>query len=359
MRIMHGPSEVAGQNMYSVKGLKEVGEDAESIVYYKHSFSYSYDKCLNIDKSKKLLIPLYGIKLSLFLVEALRKYDVFHFHFGHSILDCTDLPIYKLFGKKVFFEFHGSDLRDLEQFCKKSGMQFDPAEATPSRIHRRNKRICKEANGIIVHDDELLAYLPNIRCETFVVPLRMDLTQFETYYPEIRKEQVTIVHAPSNREGKGTSFVLNAVHGLKEKGYDIELLLVEGMSQKEAFEIYKKADIIVDQLYAGTYGVFSIESMAMGKPVITYISDEMRERLPKELPIISANANNLEEKLEALITDGTLRNEIGKESRLYVENYHDYRVIALILRDIYYGKAKPLSGRASFELVKTRKNEIL
>ena len=135
-------------------------------------------------------------------------------------------------------------------------------------------------------------------------------------------------------------------------------MLVEGKSQQEAFEIYKTADIIVDQLYAGTYGVFAIESMALGKPVITYISDEMKDRLPDDLPIVSGGTKTITDALELLINNPKLRIEKGMQGREYVENYHDCRVVAYVLRDIYNQTAKPLSGRDAFMQIKSIKDQL-
>ena len=354
-RIMHGLSEVAGQNSYSVQGLRFIGEDAETVIYYKHPFAYKYDKCLNINKSHRFFFPFYALKLLGFYIGALFKYDTFHFHFGHSILNNMELWSYRLFGKKYFFEFHGSDLRDQKKACEVMGMPFDEKEATSPKQHRRNKKICNSADGIVIHDDELIPYLPPVKNALYVVPLRVDIQQFEPCYPKDDNSHIRIVHAPSKRVGKGTKFVLDAFEELKKKYDNIELVLVEGKTQQEAFEVYKTADIVVDQLYVGTYGVFAIESMALGKPVITYISEEMKERLPETLPIVSGGTKTIKDALELLINDPKLRNSKGKEGREYVENYHDYRVIAHVLKDIYDGNGKPLSGRAAFEQVKNLK----
>ena len=62
-RIMHGLTEVAGQNSYSVQGLKQIGENAETVIYCKHPFAYKYDRCLNIDRSKRILLPLNALKM--------------------------------------------------------------------------------------------------------------------------------------------------------------------------------------------------------------------------------------------------------------------------------------------------------
>lgn len=358
LRIMHGLSEVAGQNSYSVYGLKRINENAECIIFYKHPFEYEYDKCLNLNKSKKILFPFYAVKLLCFLFSALKKYDCFHFHFGHSILDCHELFIYRLFKKKIFFEFHGTDLRDYEKFCKLSGMNYNPGEATSVKQHKRNKKICKFADGIIIHDDELIPYLPKICAPVYVVPLRVNISNFTPVYPQIQQNKIRIIHAPSHRAFKGTKFVIESFNELTKKYNNIEIVLVEGKTQKEAFELYKTADIIVDQLFAGTYGVFAIEAMALGKPVITYISDEMKSKLPEELPIVNANSTNLKTVLENLINNAKLRYDIGVASRKYVENYHDYRYCSYILRDIYYGNARQLTGRDAFMLVREIKENI-
>ncbi len=352
LKIMHGLSEIAGQNTYSVRGLREIGENAETVVYCEHPFAYPYDRCLNIDKADRKKFPIYVCKLGIFFLSAMRRYDCFHFHFGHSILNCIELPLYKWFHKKVFFEFHGSDLRDYDTFCRISGLPYDPQEASSPRLHARNCRICKAADGIIVHDDELIPYLPKDCAPVYVVPLRVDVSRFKPCYPDADAKTIRIVHAPSHRAAKGTKHVIEAFDRLKETYHNIELVLVEGKPQEEAFEIYKTADIIVDQLFAGTYGVFAIESMALGKPVVTYISDAMKCRLPAELPIVSGNKDTVENALEQLIQDGQLRRNKGIAGRQYVENYHDYRWGACVLRDIYYGTAEPLSGRDAFEQVR-------
>ena len=140
----------------------------------------------------------------------------------------------------------------------------------------------------------------------------MDLTRFSPEYPQAGKNKITIVHAPSSRAGKGSRFIISAVEKLSNK-YNIEFILVEGMTQEDAFEQYKKADIIIDQIIVGTYGVFAIEAMALGKPVITYITDEMKEKLPEELPIVSAKSGQFRGTLRKPCSDENKRIELGKE----------------------------------------------
>ena len=352
LRVMHGLSEIAGQGIYSVLGLKALGEDAKMVVWMPNSFHYPYDKSLNIDIHKKKFLLFYMVKGILYFIYALFRYNAFHFHFGRSLLLNKDLSVLKAFHKKLFFEFHGSDVRDAAIAYKRNQyFHFPENKRLQKNLRRRNDKICQKADGIILHDYELRAYLPK-SCETiFYVPLRINIDAFIPNYPELEVRRVTIVHAPSNPVLKGTEHIVSAVRKLEER-HPIDFILVQNMAQDEAKAIYQKADIIVDQLLLGTYGVFAIEGMALGKPVVTYVMDEMLETYPSELPIQSASVETIEDVLERLILSPQLRREIGMAGRKYVEDYHDYRKVAAYLRKIYWGRQACVSSREAFLNVK-------
>jgi glycosyltransferase involved in cell wall biosynthesis len=114
---------------------------------------------------------------------------------------------------------------------------------------------------------------------------------------------------------------------------------VEGLDHREAFERYREADIVVDQLNAGWYGLFAIECMALGKPVVTFLHDEARRRTEEELgvevPIVSATKEDLRARLEPLVADAAARRRIGTASRAYVEQVHDLERVADRLLALY------------------------
>ena len=58
----------------------------------------------------------------------------------------------------------------------------------------------------------------------------------------------------------------------------VELDIVEGVPHDEARERYARADIVVDQLNAGWHGVFALEAMALGKPVVAHLKPDVVER---------------------------------------------------------------------------------
>lgn len=349
-KIMHGMREVAGQAYYSVKGLKDNGYAAELILWDESPAKYPYDKCLEMHQEKKWLYGVYLFKVFFNFLYCAFHYEVFHFHFGHSLLPKNlDLPFLRLFKKKkIFFEFHGSDLRQGNIAIKKNPYFKEVRFRNDKKLIKRAKKLIGYADGIVIHDDEQIPHIPTTLEKIHLVPLRMDLSRFKPLVPSIGKTHVTIVHAPSSRAAKGSRFIIQTVEILKKK-YPINFILVEKMTQIEAFEQYKKADIIIDQIIGGTYGVFAIEAMALGKPVITYITDEMKQNLPAELPIVSANPDDLEEVLEELIQNENKRVSLGNHGVEYVRKYHDCDKNAKILVDIYAGNHVPKFGREAFE----------
>jgi glycosyltransferase involved in cell wall biosynthesis len=171
--------------------------------------------------------------------------------------------------------------------------------------------------------------------EAEVIPPGIDLARIEPAPPSGR-ERPLVVHAPSHRGRKGTEHVLAACEGL-----DADLELVERLHHDEAFERYRAADIVVDQLNAGWYGLFAIEAMALGKPVVTFLHDEAVRRTEEafgvEVPIVSATKESLRERLRALVASPDERRRIGAASRAYVERVHDLeratdRLLALYAR---------------------------
>lgn len=341
MKIIHGMSEVAGQGINTVKGLRANGYDAIMAVWQRNKMAGAPDINLGVQKEKRSMFPIYAFKATAFAMRALRKYDILHSHYGYSLLPfCLDTYFFKPFGINCFAEFHGSDIR-FAYHPDISYPYFSNVYYTDKKrriIRRRRDRLLKHVKGIIVHDHELLPHLPDISIPVYIVPLRMDFTGVEPKYPDPEKKgKPIIVHSPSKRFGKGTEQILEK---LKEVKGEFELILVENMPHEEAMTIYRDADIIIDQISVGTYGVFAIEAMAMGKPVITYISPEMKEKLPDDLPIVSTDFDNLAQTIDNLIDDPKKRYELGIRGRAYAEKYHDNVKVAKLLYEIYDGTVK-------------------
>ncbi len=112
-----------------------------------------------------------------------------------------------------------------------------------------------------------------------------------------------------------------------------------GSTHDEARRRYEAADIVVDQLNAGWYGLFAIEAMALGKPVVTFLHEEAVRRSAEafgvEVPIVSATKETLRDVLARLAADPDERRRLGSAGRTYVERVHDLERIADRLLDLY------------------------
>jgi glycosyltransferase involved in cell wall biosynthesis len=187
----------------------------------------------------------------------------------------------------------------------------------------------RKADAQVVGSYDAIRWVPAAE----VIPPGVDLGAIEPVPPSDRARPL-IVHAPSSRRRKGTEHVLAAVDGL-----DADLELVEGLHHDEALERYRAADVVVDQLNAGWYGLFAIEAMALGKPVVTFLHDEAVRRTEEafgtRVPIVSATAESLREALRPLVADAARRRELGAASRAYVERVHDLERVTDSLLSLY------------------------
>ena len=169
--------------------------------------------------------------------------------------------------------------------------------------------------------------------EAVVVPPGLDLSEYEPV-PPVERDRPLVVHAPSNLEKKGTRYVVEACEQLS-----VDLDVVHGVPHEEAVDRFKRADIVVDQMHYIWHGVFAIESMAYGKPVVTSL-DETAVRQTEAafgvtVPVVSATPETLVERLRPLVESFDERRRLGEAGRAYVEQVHDIDKLADRLIEVY------------------------
>ncbi|NTU89059.1 MAG: glycosyltransferase [Actinobacteria bacterium] len=357
MKILHGMTEMANQAAYSVIGLRENGYFARSATRTFNLYALPADFDVAVGRKNKFLYPWYMLQTLAFALYAIVAFDVFHFHAEFSLIPGhRDLPLLRLLKKDYYFEYHGDELRQGKAWLEGNPYaSLIPEYGSNPEFEEGAKRVLAHAAGAIVHDGEIALYLPEFDGPTYFVPLRLNVGRFTPCYPSPEKERPLIVHAPTNSRVKGSDYIKEAIERLS-KVYDFDFVLVEKMPQEDAFEWYSRADIIVDQLLVGAYGVFALEGMALGKPVITYIREDIIGAYPAELPIVTATVDTIYERIEYLLKDGELRHDLGIAGRRYVENYHDYRIIARLLASIYSTKNGPRTPLEGFSAVKALKD---
>jgi glycosyltransferase involved in cell wall biosynthesis len=305
LRVTHAPVNIAGIPWENVQALKRKGIEARLVVFERGRLHPEAD--WSLDRHGGLPQRL-AQQFAAFARLAPRT-DIFHFYFGLTLIPKSlQFPLLRLLRKKSVFHYLGSDIRG----------------KTPAQL-----AFGKRADAEIIGSYDAVRWVP----EAHVIPPGLDLTPFTPVSPSDSPRPL-VVHAPSNREKKGTRYVIEACAQLP-----VELDIVEGVPHEEARKRYARADIVVDQLNAGWHGVFALESMALGKPVVTYLKPDVVERSAQgygiRLPIVPATKETLVDALRPLVEQPALRREIGAASRGYVEQVHDIDRVADRLLDLY------------------------
>jgi glycosyltransferase involved in cell wall biosynthesis len=303
LRVVHCPVNTAGIPWTNVRALRGRGVDARLVVFERYRLHPEADESLELSGA----LARRQARQWAALARLLPRTDVFHFHFGLTLVpQSLQFPILRAARKKSVMHYLGSDIRG----------------KTPEQL-----AYGKKADAQVIGSYDAIRWVP----EAEVIPPGVDLGRIAPAPPSDR-ERPLIVHAPSSRRRKGTEHVIAAVEGL-----DADLDLVEGLHHDEAFERYRAADIVVDQLNAGWYGLFAIEAMALGKPVVTFLHDEAVRRTEAafgtRVPLVNASAETLREALRPLVADAARRRELGAASRAYVERVHDLERITDRLLD--------------------------
>jgi glycosyltransferase involved in cell wall biosynthesis len=319
------------------------GYESHTIVYETYyitkSFTYNLEEHFK-KKQSSLYLPL------AVMLWATWHYDIFQFFFDGGLLGRTEmrrleLPLLRMAGKKIIVSTYGADVR-VQQVTRALGAWHAcmhcrfPGTACvcdDAKGHRNVEHVGKYAHTLLSMGD-MNEYVPGSRKDIYFWAIDPDRIAF-VGQPEA-EEPFIIVHAPNHREYKGTDYLVTVIEELKAEGHEVELLLVEKVSNEKALERYRKAHIVAEQFIIGWHGYFAVEAMALGKPVVAYIR-KPQEYLPAdvECPIVSANPDTLRETLLRLMKDRPLREELGKKGRLYVEKVHSFKALGKKMDALY------------------------
>lgn len=323
------------------KGIKAVGFNFAPLVIQNSEFIENFPQ-------KGGGAVLFASRLSFFFkfLYHLFTADVVHWVYGSgSFRASLILKFVSIFKKNKFVEYCGTDIRSLEKLCEDVSFyqlsDFDKKQqldlGTTKSSFETQKKFSKLNFKALPNSPELIDYIDKkITTEFYEVSRSIDLKRFP--FVGISKSEIPlVVHIPSNPSVKGTKFITSALEKLKSEGL-IEYHYINGVSHTEAIRALKNADIVIDQILIGEYGVLSIEAMALGKPVLCFIRPKLWShyiKLDPSFPIVNVNITNIEEKLRDVVLDKNRRDKISLDGRTYVEKFHDGEKNAEKLIDIY------------------------
>lgn len=352
MRVLHAPVNVGNQPWVLSRHERKQGIHSDLIVNYATWLEYPADRVLSPYGSKK--ISDLATRLAYGLASPLR-YDVLHYYFGRSLLcwddlgspECLeflDMKIAKKLGRRIFFTLQGCDVRLARESNLKNSFtacaegKCTAYEACLSTYDARRRylidKVLKSCDQVFFLNPELGHY---VRDGSFLPYASVELDSFEVAPPK-NKGVIRIVHAPSDPALKGTKLIVQALEKLKNE-YDFELIMVQGRTHRQALEIYKQADLAIDQVLCGWYGGVAVELMAMGKPVLCYIRDEDMEYVPaamqRELPIQRLYPDRLAEDIAKVLECRNEWRDYSAAAREYVYKWHNPSTIARAMVKMY------------------------
>ncbi|HYM80141.1 MAG TPA: hypothetical protein VEY91_01875, partial [Candidatus Limnocylindria bacterium] len=272
------------------------------------------------------------------------RYDVYHFHFGRTLIPPhnPDLPLYRALGQRVVFHYHGCDVRNrahmLATHTHATCTECDPF-CNPARQRVILRSASRYADAELISTPDLFESVPRAQH----LPVAVDLAEYP--FAPTRGPAKLVLHAPTNRLIKGTRYVEEAYELLRGQFPSVRFEVVERVPWRTLRERMAEADVVVDQVFMGWYGMVAVEAMAMGKPVLCFIRGDFEPRL-HQCPIVRCTKEDLASRLAPLLDSAAERAALGEAGRGYVEREHAAPRIARRLIALYrsLGAGTPAAG---------------
>ena len=319
-RVLQGFIDIGGQPGRYTQALKLYQVPAESWIYQKTLSSTIPDRELDFSRSGWWSGRW---RKATYLIEILSRFDILHIHKGYSLFHrALDLKLAKSLGLRVFIHYRGSEIRpDMESTVL--------SEAVLEKV--RNE--ADIAEKILVKDGQLAELLrsANIPCSVF--PNIVDVSPLDKIEkPTTVARKLKVVHIPTNTLAKGTEAVRQTMSKLSEV---VDYEEIQGIPHHLVLEKLFRADLVIDQLRTGTYGNTSLEAMALGTPVISYLNPVFTAYEPSTPPVISADKRNLADIVLHFCREREQLATIGNEGRAFALKYHSYERVGAELLQLY------------------------
>jgi glycosyltransferase involved in cell wall biosynthesis len=173
-------------------------------------------------------------------------------------------------------------------------------------------KISRYADRIFYVNPDLAVSLPE--SAEFLPYAHVDLRDWQPLRSGDGKGTPVVVHAPFRRGVKGSEYVIEAVRRLQQEGVPIEFVLLEGKTREEARRIFERADLLVDQLILGWYGGIAVELMALGKPVVAFDLQEVRDTAREAAVYVRSNdPSDFGNRIIGLLDSPQDRKEMGEQ----------------------------------------------
>lgn len=370
MRVFLGLAEVSGFYSNLKAGFDEIGVSAELVTLTQHRFEYGdnhpsiFVRLAQAAVAGRLTYQQASPPIRLFwtlwaavtrlmlLIWALLRFDVFVFGCSTSFFRFRELPLLKFLGKKVIYNFHGTDGRCgfmdgfaedifLDPEFREGTGYIGPLRESDDMLTKRAKikayaeiTAFRKANidwidryaDVIINSPSHGQYHTRPFVQRLIVgmPYMPNRDLIARQQSKTSGGSVKILHSPSYPEGKGSPQIREAIQALKAKGLDIEFIEITGRPNSEVLELIGQCDFVIDQLYSDMAMVgFATEAAFFGKPAIVggYYAAHQQEDLVENWipPTYFCLPEEIEQAIEKLVVDHEFRQDLGAKAREFVE----------------------------------------
>lgn len=238
-------------------------------------------------------------------------------------------------GVRVALVCHGSDVRrpqsHIDSHPHSPFADLPPsALTTAERSARINVRIAEEFEGpVFVSTPDLLSDVPSARWLPVVV-------EPERWRSRCGVDATVplVLHVPSSGPVKGTAHVDRIVTAMSKSG-TVRYRPLQDIPAARMPQEVGSADIVIDQLLLGSYGVMACEALAAGRVVVGNVDDVVRGRVKDatglEVPIVQADPDTLAEVLARLAADPAERTRIAALGPDFVQHVHSGALTRTVL----------------------------
>ena len=328
-------------NIYHKAALRRYGYTAETFVTSLYYITADFDRILlSTNLLVRALLQVVALNLMIF------RYRCIYLYFDGGpfgqdrILWRFEALLLKLAGVRIVLMPYGSDVQDMSlshnlNFKHAYSRQYKKTLLKRKRIAARIDYWSRNASHII-SGCEWVDYM-HVWDTLMLAHFSIDTEKWRPTGTPRTKGSFKILHAPNHRHMKGSQYIIDAVEELRTRGMDIELVLLERVSNEDVRAKMKEVDVVADQLIIGWYAMFALEGMAMGKPVLCYLRDDLKDLYitaglvePGELPIVECRPDTVKETIERLYRNREKLDEIGRRSRAFVERHHSLEAVGSV-----------------------------
>jgi glycosyltransferase involved in cell wall biosynthesis len=273
-----------------------------------------------------------------FLASIPSKYSMVHYHGSHllrgSLHHLLEGPYLAACKVPMLVSFGGGDARIVSLARRNNPYFYRQEDPAHDKAIRRYLQSISRHVRYAATDCEMAEYVEPYFERVFTFRQPVEIARFD-YVPPDPTRRPVLLHVPTEPHVKGTEQIVAAAEALKAEGLDFEFRMLRKLTQKQFYAELSACDIYVDELRCGSHGVTAVEAMACGKCTVTYIRPDLVEKYPGDMPLVNANPDTITKVLRGLVTDAARRATIAEASRAYAMRYHDAKVVAAEMLDVY------------------------